>query len=228
VTAWNGLCIHGRRPRATMKSTPDGVSPTRNLAMEALDFAGLIARVKDGDESAIRLLIERYGPQVQIMVRRRLPARIRNRFDTVDFTQDVWSSVIADCRERDQSFDEPGHLLGFLAGVVNNKVNEEYRRLTRTKKYDLAREQPLYVRRGDRDVPRPVAATDATPSEVVQAGDRFDQIVAGRSPMEIRIVGLRRDGLTYEEIALQLGLHEKAVRRVIESLRARWESSRCR
>lgn len=196
--------------------------------MEECDFARLIARVKDGDEDAIRLLIDRYGPEVQIMVRRRLPSRLRSRFDTVDFTQDVWSSVIADCRDREQTFDEPKHLLGFLAGVVHNKVTEKYRRLTCTRKYDIGREEPLYVRKGDREVPVDVAASDPTPSEEAQASDRLDQLVAGRSPMEIRIVQLRREGLTFEEIAARLELHERAVRRVIESLRARWEASRCR
>jgi RNA polymerase sigma factor (sigma-70 family) len=192
--------------------------------MDEVDFAGLIARVKEGNEVATRQLIERFGPEVQMMVRRRLPARLRSQFDTVDFTQDVWSSVIADCRERSDPFEEPGHLLGFLAAVVQNKVTQEFRRRTRTRKYDITREESLYVRKGDSVVPRDLEGSDPTPSEEAQAGDRLEQLVAGRSPMEVQIVQLRRDGLTYEEIATRVGLHEKAVRRVIESLRARWEA----
>jgi RNA polymerase sigma-70 factor (ECF subfamily) len=129
--------------------------------------------------------------------------------------------VIADCRERAEPFDDPKHLLGFLAGVVHNKVAQEFRRRTRTRKYDIGREEPLYIRRGDRDVPRDLAADDPTPSEAVQADDRLDQLVAGRSPTEIRIVELRREGLTIDEVAARLDLHEKAVRRVLDSLRSR-------
>jgi RNA polymerase sigma factor (sigma-70 family) len=192
--------------------------------MTEADFAGLIARVKEGDEIATRTLIERFEPEVQIMVRRWLPARLRSQFDTVDFTQDVWSSVITDCRERSEPFDEPRHLLGFLAAVVHNKVTQEFRRRTRTRKYDITREEPLYVRKGDSVVALDLESSDPTPSEEVQAEDRLEQLVAGRSPMEVLIVKLRRDGLTFEEIATRVGLHEKAVRRVIESLRARWEA----
>lgn len=196
--------------------------------MEDVDFAGLIARVKDGDEAAIGRLIERFGPDVRMMVRRRLPSRLRGQFDSMDFTQVVWSSVIADCRDRAEPFEDPRHLLGFLAGVVQNKVAQEYRRRTRTRKYDIGREEPLYIRRGDRDVPREVAADDPTPSETVQAEDRLDQLVAGRSPMEVRIIELRREGLTIAEVAARLSLHEKAVRRVIDSLRSRLEGRRWR
>lgn len=196
--------------------------------MQEVEFARLIARVKEGDEEAIRQLIDQFGPEVQIMVRRRLPARIRSQFDSVDFTQDVWSSVIIDFRDRSDPFDDPKHLLRFLAGVVQNKVTQEFRRQTRTRKYDIAREEPLYVRRGNRDLPRELPASDPTPSEEMQAGDRLEQLVSGRSQLEIQIVQLRRDGLTFDEIAERLGLHEKAVRKVIESLRARWEASRCR
>jgi RNA polymerase sigma factor (sigma-70 family) len=192
--------------------------------MDNMDFAGLLARVKEGDEIATRELIERFGPEVRIMVRRRLPARLRGQFDTDDFTQEVWSSVIDDCRERLEPFDEPKHLLGYLAAVVQNKVTQEFRRRTRTRKYDIAREEPLYIRKGDGVVPRDLAGSDPTPSEEVQAGDRLEQLVTGRSPTEILIVKLRRDGLTFEAIGARVGLHEKAVRRVIENLRSQWEA----
>jgi RNA polymerase sigma-70 factor (ECF subfamily) len=194
--------------------------------MDNIDFAGLIAQVKEGDDAAIRRLIERFGPEVRMMVRRRLPARLRSQFDTVDFTQVVWNSVIVDCRDRSEPFDDAKHLLGFLAGVVHNKIAQEYRRRTRTRKYDIGREQPLYIRKGDRDVPREVAADDPTPSETVQAEDRLEQLVAGRSPLEVRIVELRREGLTIDEVAARLDLHEKAVRRVIVSIRSRMEARR--
>lgn len=187
-------------------------------------FADLIARIRAGDEDAARVLIERFGPEVQMMVRRRLPARLRSQYDTMDFAQAVWSSVIVDCRERPEAFEGPGHLLGFLAGVVQNKVAREYRRRTRTKKYDIGREERFYVRKGEREVPRDVAGSDPTPSENVQAGDRLDQLVEGRTAEEAEIILLRRQGLTYEEIAAKIGWNERSVRRVIEAVRQRMEA----
>ncbi len=196
--------------------------------MGDIDFAELIVRVKAGDEEAIARLIEQFGPEVRIMVRSRLPDKLRGQFDTMDFAQVVWNSVVVNCRERAEPFDEPKHLIGFLIGVVKNKVAQEHRRLTRTRKYDVGREEPLYVRRGDREVPREVSAPDPTPSEYAQADDRLDQLTRGRTPQEIRVVDLRLAGLTFDEIAVELGIHEKAVRRVIESIRERMEARQWR
>jgi RNA polymerase sigma factor (sigma-70 family) len=196
--------------------------------MDDVDFAGLIVRVKRGDEAATSELVSRYGPEVKIMVRHKLPTKLRGQFDSMDFTQIVWNSVISDCRERDEPFAEPKHLLGYLAAVVQNKVYEEFRRRTKTKKYNINIEEPLYVRKGNRDFPREVAADDPTPSDYVQADDRLEQLVAGRSPLEKQIIELRLTGLTFDEIGSRLGLHEKAVRRVIDSLRDLMEARRWR
>jgi RNA polymerase sigma-70 factor (ECF subfamily) len=37
------------------------------------------------------------------------------------------------------------------------------------------------------------------------------------------MIQMRLDGMTFEEIAQRLGLHERTVRRVIESIRERME-----
>ena len=110
--------------------------------------------------------------------------------------------------------------------MVRNKVSEQHRRLTRTEKYDLAREERLYVRRGDREVPREVVSPEPSPSQAVQAADRMEQLTAGRSPLEIEVLTLRRQGLTFMEIADRTGINERTVRRVIETVRSLLESHR--
>ena len=82
--------------------------------------------------------------------------------------------------------------------------------------------------KGDRDVPREVTATDPSPSQDAQTDDRLAQILEGRTAEERQVVELRRDGLTYEEIAARLGVHESAVRRLITSIRDRLEARKWR
>ncbi len=158
------------------------------------------------------------------MVRSRLPRKLRAQFDSTDFVQAVWQSFFVDSDSRD--FDNVEHLRGFLFGMVRNKVHEQHRRLTKTEKYDLAREERLYVRRGDREVPREVVSPEPSPSQAVQAIDRMEQLTAGRSPLEIEVLILRRQGLTFVEIAARTGINERTVRRVIETVRSLMESHR--
>ena len=119
----------------------------------------------------------------------------------------------------------PGHFRAYLTGVARNKVLEEFRRRTRTRKFDLGREEPLYVRRGLHDAPRDLPGYDPSPSQVAQADECWDRLVAGRTPIEAQIVRLRSEGRTLDEIAASTGLSERSVRRAIEAARRRVEGS---
>ena len=121
-----------------------------------------------------------------MMVRARLPKKLRNQYDSADFVQAVWQSFFSDLPQDAPDFENERHLRQYLAGVVRNKVYEQHRRLTRTEKYDVWREERLYIRRGDRDVPREVVSPDPSPSQAAQAGDRLAQSDRGPQPARSR------------------------------------------
>ena len=110
------------------------------------ELAELLRRAKAGENAAIRDFLAQFEQEVRTMVRSRLPKKLRTQFDSTDFVQSVWQSFFVDSDSRE--FATVEHLRGFLFGMVRNKVREQHRRLTRTEKYDLAREERLYVRRG--------------------------------------------------------------------------------
>jgi RNA polymerase sigma-70 factor (ECF subfamily) len=188
------------------------------------DFTDLMARAKSGEPAAIRDFLSRFEQEVRMMVRARLPRKLRTQFDSNDFVQAVWKSFFWNLRQNQREFANTDHLRGFLAGVVRNKVREQYRRLTRTEKYDVSREERLYIRRGDREVLRDVVSPDPSPSDAAQAGDRLEQLTAGRSQREVEVLTLRQEGLTFVEIAVQTGMNERSIRRIIASVRSRMEA----
>jgi RNA polymerase sigma factor (sigma-70 family) len=190
------------------------------------DLANLLARAKAGDQEAIRDFLSQFEWEVRMMVRARLPKRLRTQFDSVDFVQAVWQSFFSDLARDAPDFERAEHVRRFLAGVVRNKVFEQHRKLTRTEKYDMSREERLYVRRGDHDVPRDLVSPDPSPSETAQASDCLAQLTAGRSPREVEVISLRRQGLTFDEIATKTGVDERTVRRIIDSARTRMEAGR--
>lgn len=190
------------------------------------EFKNCMARAKAGDPVAIRDFLSRFDHEVRIMVRARLPKKLRSQFDSLDFVQAVWQSFFLEIHRDERSFESEQHLRKFLAGVVRNKVFEQHRRLTRTEKYDLAREERLYIRRGDRDVPREVISPEPSPSQAAQASDRLEQLIAGCSPLEVEVITLRHQGLTFAEIAMRTGVNERTARRIIDSARSRLETLR--
>jgi DNA-directed RNA polymerase specialized sigma24 family protein len=95
--------------------------------------------------------------------------------------------------------------------------------MTRTEKYDIRREERLYLRRDGRDVPRDVISPDPSPSQAAQAEDRFDRLTKGRTQREVDVIQLRSLGLTFEEIEARTGIRERTARRIIDAARARME-----
>jgi RNA polymerase sigma-70 factor (ECF subfamily) len=188
------------------------------------EISDLITRAIAGDEEAARDFLLEFEGELRIMVRGQLPRKMRSHFDSMDFVQATWQSFFCDVEGPPKEFENVRHLLGFLAGIVRNKVYEEHRRLTRTAKYAISKEERLYVRRDGREFGREFVSPEPTPSQDVQASDRLAQLIAGFSPLEVQVITLRHQGLTFTEIAERTGLGERSVRRVIEKARQRMEA----
>jgi RNA polymerase sigma factor (sigma-70 family) len=138
----------------------------------------------------------------------------------MDIVQLVWQSLFSDNDLAAETIDTPGQFRGYLTGIARNKVREEYRRGTRTRKYDLAREEPLDLRRGP-GAECGVAATDPSPSARVVADECWESILYGGSERQIQIVEMRRKGLTFEQIAVELGISDRTIRRQLDAVRER-------
>lgn len=187
------------------------------------ELRALMARAKAGDRDAVGEILTRYEREVLIMVRARLPREIRRQYDSVDFVQAVWKSLIPEFAKSARDFENERHLLKFLSGVVRNKVMEQHRRLTRTAKYNVRMEEGLYVRRGDRDVPRELASPDPSPSQTALERECFARLTDQRSPLEVKVIGMRREGRTFEDIAAETQVDERSLRRIIAAARSRLE-----
>jgi RNA polymerase sigma-70 factor (ECF subfamily) len=140
----------------------------------------------------------------------------------MDFVQAVWTSVLVKESPGVAAVADAEQFRGYLAGVARNKVLQEYRRRTRTRKYDLAREEPLQVRRGDGGHPRDLAGCDPSPSEEAVAAELLVRLQGG-DPAVAEIVALRRQGLTFEQIAARTNRSDRAVRRLLDEVRHRLE-----
>lgn len=178
-----------------------------------------LERIRAGDQEAARELLGRYEAEVRLVVRRQLPRLMRSRFDSLDFLQSVWGSFFRRMKsgEGQADFEDSRHLVAFLARAAKNKVIDEYRRAG-SKKQDMRREEPLWV---DGHRPRDLQGIDASPSEVAEAHEAFNRMVALMPPERREVVELKARGLSSRDIAERLGISERTVQRVIEDLRRR-------
>ncbi|MDA1014625.1 MAG: sigma-70 family RNA polymerase sigma factor [Planctomycetota bacterium] len=179
------------------------------------EFTGLLKRVGQGVEEAERELLQRCGPLILRIVRRRLNRELRSQFDSDDFVQSVWQAFF-EHRSAVMRFDGQESLVAFLARIASNKIIDACRRRLRKSAEYANRECSLENPNLDSHV---LATSDPTPSEVVMAAERLDNLVENAG--ERQMLRLRATGKRFGEIAAELGVSERTVRRVFDKLKKR-------
>jgi RNA polymerase sigma factor (sigma-70 family) len=182
---------------------------------ESFHFRELMSQMRSGSTEAAWELVELYGPHIRAVVRRMLDERMRTMFDSEDFAQAVWASVIR-MQDRLKDIDEPRRFVGFLAALARNKVVDEVRRRKQTLKHDIKRTRSLddsHFHTG-----AAVAAPQPTPSQWAIAREKWSSLIASQPEKHRRVLELRISGATYAEIAEELDINERTARRVVERL----------
>ena len=175
----------------------------------------LLAALRSGDATAAAELYRRYAPILRAAVRRQLHRRLRTRFDSFDFVQDVWASFLAMPPDR-YEFESPRALMCFLTRVAYHKVVEVFRQRFETQKCDVARETSLEEAwPGRRETPSPFAS----PSQWAIAGERWEQLLSRVPPGHRVIVERLREGYDYADIARMTNVSVSTVNRIVRRLK---------
>ncbi len=170
----------------------------------------LLAKLCSGDQAAAEQVFVAFEPYLRKAVRRQLPAPLRAKFDSADILQSVWADALRGFREAGWRFTDADHLRGFLYIATRNRLIDRVRKHRRA----LEREGSL----GLGDHLQTLASPQPRPSELAQASDLWERIVA-HCPVEHRpILELKRQGYGLAEIAEQTGLHPDSVRRILRTL----------
>jgi RNA polymerase sigma-70 factor (ECF subfamily) len=178
---------------------------------EPLD--NLLAQLCSGDMAAAEQVFLAYEPYLRKAICRHFPTSLRAKFDPSDILQSVWADLLRGFRDAGWRFIDADHLRGFLFVATRNRLIDR----TRQHQKAVKREERL----GDGDQRQWLSSSQPRPSEVAQAGDLWERIVA-ECPAEHRpILGLKRDGYSLAEIAERTGLHPDSVRRILRTLARR-------
>jgi len=128
--------------------------------MNESPFDALLMKLSSGDALAAEQVFLAYEPYLRKIVRRRLPTKLRTKFDSTDIVQSIWVDLLRDVREGDLHFADANHLRAFLIRVTCNRFNDRFRR----NRLAVEKEQPF----GGEGEALAVSRQPA-PSEIVQA-----------------------------------------------------------
>jgi len=176
----------------------------------------LIERWRDGDADAAALLYERYTNQLAQLVRNHLNQKLATRFDPEDVVQSVMRSMFRRTQAGSFEFDEDDDVWKLLVTIALNKVRNKAR-FNRAAKRDARRETSLNATENSDEwlVPKLGRVPDA--STAVEFADLLEQF----EPRERDLLRLRLEGYSQDEIAEELGVTDRTIRRLLSRIRER-------
>ncbi len=192
-------------------------------------FEQLLADMRAGSQDAAREIVDTYGPHIRAAVKRRLAGFLRPMFDSEDFVQSAWKSLICMSPDKVDQLHEPKQLVALLATIAARKMIDQYRQRTR-KACNVTRRREL----DDPEVIDALAkiAGINTPSQLCIAQEkqeqfrqRWEDLVNRQPPRNQRIVNLRLGGQQFAAIAQAEDVSERHARRIVEKLLQRLTDS---
>jgi RNA polymerase sigma-70 factor (ECF subfamily) len=177
---------------------------------EPLDV--LLEQLGRGDVAAAERVVADFEPYLRALVRRALPGPLRAKFDSIDVVQSVWVHLLHALRAGAWQVSDRARLRALLGTVARRRLISRYRH----HRAALEREQP-----GGADLEALPAPAQARPSELAEADELWERMLALCPPEHHELLRLRRRGLLLEDIAARTGMHEGSVRRVFRRLARR-------
>ena len=170
----------------------------------------LLFRCGEGDEDASREIFDRYLARLTALARSRLAARLQRRTDPDDIVLSAYRSFFVGARDGRFILQRSGDLWRLLATITLHKLNRQIKRHSAE----------------SRDVRREIAAADdanfarePTSEEAVALADELESILKPLDPLLRRVLELRLQGQSLEEIAAITMRSERTVRRSLAEIR---------
>jgi len=172
----------------------------------------LLLKLNAGDPAAAEQIFVTYEPYLRMVVRRRLSAALRAKFDSMDVVQSVWADLLDGFRKAKWSFQNVDQLRAFLVKATRNRFIDRLRQHREA----LNRELPL----ADGGI-EALTANSSRVSEIVRADELWHQMLEVCPPAHYELLKLKRQGASLAEIAKQTHLHQSSVRRILYDIARR-------
>jgi len=176
----------------------------------------LIQRCRTGDQEAARVLFDSYVERLLPLARRRISQRLASRVDAEDIVQSVFRTFFARLKDDQFEIANQDDLFRLLVRITVHKTLRQiahHRAAKRnpgqeTGQSDSAHEQLLQL-----------LTSEPTPEEAVSFLDQLEHFMQQMTDSDRKILELRMEGFSTEEIAQKTGSYDRKIRRVLERIR---------
>ena len=179
----------------------------------------LVTRWREsGDQAAAAELFDCYAARLITLVRAHLSEKLARRFDAEDVVQSAFRSFFVGTREGRLLLQQSGDLWRLLVAISLNKL---YRRveLHTAAKRAVAREEFNGIDEAWFQIFQSRLAEGSVADDALALAEEIEHLVVGLAPIERRMLELRLEGYTLDEIAHDTNRSQRTVRRVMDRLK---------
>ena len=184
------------------------------------DSAELLQQFRRGDEAAATELHDRYVARLIALARSRLGGRLAARLDADDVVQSAYRSFFLRARAGQFSLQRSGDLWRLLARITLRKLYRQADRHTAERR-SVQRETAALAL--ESDAAFALKSREPTPDEAAALADELAFAMRRLNEFERRVLELRLQEQTIDEIAAELGRSERTIRRTLATIRHRLE-----
>jgi RNA polymerase sigma factor (sigma-70 family) len=178
----------------------------------------LANQCQDGDEHAFGMIYERYGERLIRLARSRISERLAARIEAEDVVQSVFRTFFGRVQQHRFVFEEENDLWKLLVGITMNKLRNKVDWHTAAKR-DVGAERSLDGGRSSLPSAFDADGESPSPEAVVAFIDLLEHFMCELRDADRKVLELRLQDLTQDEIAKEVGCTERTVRRVLERIR---------
>lgn len=196
--------------------SPDSDSSDQDLSPD------LIAGLLSGDEQILHQFYDRYSPALYHIADARVSPRMQPRFDADDVVQSTMRTFFRRARAGYFQFEDNQRLWNLLCAITLTKLREKARFHSRQSR-DARRESAPNP--ADDAVSSPLRDpmdSSPGPDNTLEFADTFEALIASLDETERRIVELKLQDQTHDEVAEALQISERTVRRVLQDLNVKF------
>jgi RNA polymerase sigma-70 factor (ECF subfamily) len=171
---------------------------------------------RDGDPDAAAKLFSRYVDRLVALARRRLSQSMASRVDPEDIVQSVFRTFFGRLQEGRFQLEQQDDLCKLLVRITVHKTLRQVAFQTAAKRNPAAE---AGQEDANRDELFAVLAREPSPEEAVLFLDQLETFLSHLNPEERRILEMKVNGYSNDDICNELKIYDRKIRRVLERIR---------
>ncbi len=175
-------------------------------------FNQMIRGLRAGDARTAEEFWHEYGESLQRVANTKLPKGLRHRVAPEDVVQSVCRTFIRRAKDGQFELNDGGGMWGLLCAITLTKVREQVRFHMRKKRGANRETSDAFTSGAGSMNPTP-ADSGLTPADAAEFADHFRHVLESMNAEERRIVELKLEDCTNDQVAEKLGCSERTVRR---------------